>query len=206
MRVKACLCCGVPQTFISRLRKDRCAVCALNMRIMRSDAEVALLSQFARSLWASRSLQPGPAEPTMPSVAWRGKLESWLQTEPAIVNIDEAMRAVGADPSTTTSSQQARIRAILRDLGRPLERAQYRAPPQGLLAVEATLQRLGKTEVTIEELLPPEARGDHRRIKLVARCLAYLGWTGSRANLGGGKRVKLFHAPASTGTTLDSKP
>lgn len=198
-RVKACSCCGVPQTFISRLRKDRCAVCALGMRVMRSDAEVTLLRQFARDLWTMRSLEPLPVEP-LTSVAWRGKLETWLQTEPAIVSLEEAVRAVGADPITATAAQHARIRAILRDLGRPVGRTKYRAPPQGLSSVQAALQQLGKTEVTIEEILPPNALGHsrRRRIGLVARCLAYLGWTGGRSSVDGGKRVKLFRAPASS--------
>jgi len=205
-RVKSCSLCGVPETFISRIRGETCAVCAAGMRMMRNDAEVDLLRRFSRELWSMRSLQPtnDPAGISENS-SWRKKIEAWLATKPAIVDVDAALRVVDLDPSLATNIQRARARSTLRDLGQAVARVKYRAPPQGLAVVQETLQRLGKAEVTIDELLPPEARGDRRRIKIVARALAYLGWKGARASVGQGKRALLFVAPPPA-RPLDSNP
>lgn len=201
-RVKACSLCGVPETFVSRIRGAMCGVCAAGMRMMRSDGEVELLRRFARELWSMRSLQPTPVLGGGERSIWREKIEAWLATSPAIVDVDAALRILEIEPAKATQTQRSRARATLRLLGHDVERVKYRAPPQGLLDVQAALERIGKPEVTIDEILPAEARGDRRRIKLVARCLAYLGWTGSRASVGG-KRAKLFRAPSPA--TLNSE-
>jgi hypothetical protein len=204
-RVKSCSLCGVPETFISRIRGETCAVCAAGMRMMRNDAEVDLLRRFSRELWSMRSLQPTNDPVISENSSWRKKIEAWIATKPAIVDVDAALRVVDLDPALATNIQRARARATLRALGQAVERVKYRSPPQGLAGVQETLQRLGKAEVTIDELLPPEARGDRRRIKIVARALAYLGWQGARSSIGQGKRALLYRAPVPA-TPLDSNP
>lgn len=195
MCVRACAQCGVPQTFISRLRGEMCAICGMGLRLMRSDAEVELLRRFARELWALRSLEPVAVEPVVAAPdGWAEKIRAWAGGA-SQVTLEGGLEAVGIDPTSATAADRKRVRELLRALGHVV-RAAYAGAPQGLVDVQAALQRLGKAEVTISELLPPESQGDRRRIKIVARCLAYLGWTaGARGSIGAGKRATVFRAP-----------